>query len=189
MTISTDINTPERAQRNRRRAMIWVGGIAALLSIPAIAMQFTGEVQWTLSDFIFMGGLLSLIAFLFELAARATINNSYRIATGLALLASFLLVWINGAVGIIGNENNPLNEMFFGVIAVALIGAILARFKPKGMARAMLAAGIAQIIVTAVALYYGYIILPISALFFAIWLLSSRLYDKAGQDQASTVGI
>ena len=45
---------------------------------------------------------------------------------------------VDVAVGIIGSENNPLNLMFFGVILVALVGGIAARFRANGMARAMI---------------------------------------------------
>ena len=40
--------------RSPWRALIW-GGAAVALSIPAIAMQFTDEVQWGPFDFLVMG--------------------------------------------------------------------------------------------------------------------------------------
>ena len=74
-----------------------------------------------------------------ELAARKTGNTAYRSGVGLALLAAFLLVWVNGAVGIIGSEDNDANVVYYGVLAVGLIGALIARFEPQGMSRAMIA--------------------------------------------------
>ncbi|MDB5696794.1 MAG: hypothetical protein JWN21_2337, partial [Sphingomonas bacterium] len=41
--------------------IVW-GGVATLLLIPAIAMQFTAEVNWTASDFVVMGVLLASVA-------------------------------------------------------------------------------------------------------------------------------
>ncbi|HLO18980.1 MAG TPA: hypothetical protein VK192_00610, partial [Sphingomicrobium sp.] len=75
---------------------------------------------------------------------HSTGNASYRAGAAIALAAAFLLVWINLAVGIIGNENNPLNLMFFGVIGAALVASIIARFKAAGMARAMTIAAAIQ---------------------------------------------
>ena len=51
-----------------------------------------------------------------------------------AALGAFFLVWVNGAVGIIGNEENQANLLFFGVLAVAVVGSLIARFRAKGMA-------------------------------------------------------
>ncbi len=51
---------------------------------------------------------------------------AYRFAVGVALAAAFLLVWMNLAVGLIGSEDNPANLMYFGVLAVGFIGAIIA---------------------------------------------------------------
>ena len=70
----------------------------------------------------------------------------------LLLAAAFLLVWINGAVGIIGNEGNPANLMYGGVLAVGIIGAMIARFQPQGMARALFAMALAQLLVPVIAL-------------------------------------
>ena len=41
------------------RGMCWVGwgGAAVLLSLPLIARRFTGEVNWTGSDFLVMGAV------------------------------------------------------------------------------------------------------------------------------------
>jgi hypothetical protein len=70
----------------------------------------------------------------------------------LGLAAAFFLIWINGAVGIIGSESNPLNLMYLGVIGIAVVGALIARFRPEGMARALFATAIAQALVPMIAL-------------------------------------
>ena len=108
-----------------------------LLTIPLI-----NQWPWTLSDFIFMGALFAIVGGTFELALRASGNGSYRLGAAVAIVTAFLLVWVNLAVGIIGNEDNPLNLMFFGVIVAALVGAIAARFNADGMARADGATGL-----------------------------------------------
>jgi len=47
-----------------------------------------------------------------------------------------IIVWINGAVGITGSENNPANLLYGGVLVVGIIGAFyrvaVARSVPTG---------------------------------------------------------
>ena len=99
-----------------------------------------------------MGGLLFGVGLAYELLARKSENAAYRVAFGIGLVTAFLLVWVNGAVGIIGSENNPANLMYGGVLAVGLIGSLMARFKPRGMSRALIATALAQVVVPVVAL-------------------------------------
>ena len=79
-------------------------------------------------------------------------NTAYRSAVAVALGATVILVWLSLGVGIIGADGDPANRMYFGVLAVGIISAILARLRPDGMARALLAAAVAQAAVTAIAL-------------------------------------
>ena len=138
--------------RNKNISYIALATVLILL-IPMIAMQFTSEVNWTLFDFVFAGIFIFGAGCLFELARRKAAGNSaYKVAAGLALAAAFFLIWINGAVGIIGNESDPLNLMYLGVIGIAIIGALMARFHPQGMARTLCATAIAQAIVPMIAL-------------------------------------
>ena len=88
-----------------------------------------------------MGAVMAVPLAILELTLRATGSLAYRAAVVVALGAAFLLTWVNLAVGITGNENNPLNLMFFGVLAVGLVGAVVAGFKSGAMARAMAGAG------------------------------------------------
>jgi hypothetical protein len=180
----------------RRRSSLWrtVPWIIAafLLLLPFVAMQFTDEVVWDETDFAVIAAMLFGVCGAFELAARMTANTAYRAAVGIALVAAFLLIWINLAVGIIGSEDNLANLMYGGVLAVAMIGALIARFQPDGMARAMVATVLAQASVALIALIaeLGYPasppleILGVTAMFAALWLLSAWLFRKAARGQA-----
>ena len=94
-----------------------------LLLLPLLAMQFTNEVVWDLADFIVAGVLLFGTGLTYKLAAIKVGNIVYRSAVGLALTAAFILIWVNGAVGIIGSENNDANLMYGGVIGVFVLNA------------------------------------------------------------------
>ena len=85
---------------------------------------------------------------------RLMSNKAYRFAVGVALAAVFLLVWMNAAVGgILGDD--PANMMYFGVLLVGFIGAVIARLEPLGMSRALFATGFAMVLVPAIALLIG----------------------------------
>jgi hypothetical protein len=84
-----------------------------------------------------------------------TYHTTYRFAAAVALVAAILLIWLSLGVGIIGRDGDPANLMYFGVLAVGIIGALVARFRPRGMARALFTTALAQTSVAAVALVAG----------------------------------
>lgn len=67
-------------------------------------------------------------------------------------MAAFLLIWVNGAVGIIGDSGNYANLMYFGVLAIAAIAVLIARFRAPGMARTMFVTAAALVVVAGVSL-------------------------------------
>jgi len=134
---------------------------------------------------MFLAILLAGAGGAFELAARASHRNAYRLAAAIAVAAGLLNIWINLAVGIIGSEDNPANLMFGAVLAVALAGVILARFRPAGMARAMVATAAAQLAVFVAALLAGLGFTgPITVFFTGLWLTSAWLFARAVREQA-----
>jgi hypothetical protein len=164
------------------------GAAALILLTPLVAMQFTREVTWTGFDFAFMGIMLGGVGLVVEWAFRRSGSTAYRMAVCLVLAVIFFLIVINGAVGIIGSEGEVANLLFGGVILVAVIGAISARFRPPGMARAMVAAAVAQLAVPVIALAADLapraMVLapevPASTVVFAgLWLVAAWLFRKA----------
>ena len=88
-------------------------------------------------------------------AAWVRSTTAYRFGAGLALAAACLIVWLNLAAGLIGMEDDdPANLLYVGVLAIGCIGAITARFKPRGLARALFVTALAQAVVGAIALNY-----------------------------------
>jgi hypothetical protein len=170
----------------RWRTAVWAFA-AFLLLLPALAMQLTAEVNWDETDFIVWGTMLAIAAGTYELAARLSRNTAYRAAVGVAVVAGFVLVWINLAVGFIGNEDNPANLMYAGVLGIGAVGALLARFRPAGMARALVATAIAHASVGVIALVAvldtRMVVLLMNAFFSVVWLLSAALFRAAAQAQ------
>lgn len=74
----------------------------SLLLIPLIGMQFSNEVNWSLSDFLIMGVLLLLAGTGIEIARRKVQNVRKKwILIGVVVLV-FLLIWVELAVGLFG---------------------------------------------------------------------------------------
>jgi hypothetical protein len=71
-----------------------------LLLVPLVAMQFTREVAWTVSDFVVAGMLLSGTGLAYVFAARKLVSPRARLATGIVLATVLLVVWAELAVGI-----------------------------------------------------------------------------------------
>ena len=165
---------------NHWRIAGW-GFAASLLLLPFLAMRFTNEVEWTASDFVVAAVLLGSVGFAFELTVRKSGNLAFRLGAATAVIATFLTIWVNGAVGMIGSEGNLYNLLFGGVLLIALAGAITARFQAAGMARAMVLAAIAQAVVGAGGLSLDALGGILSVGFAAPWLLSSWLFRKAAR--------
>lgn len=88
--------------KNKRLKFI-LTAIAVLLLIPFLAMQFTEEVKWTLSDFLAAGILLLGTGLICEFALRKIKETKYRILACIIVILLFLVVWIELAVGIFGS--------------------------------------------------------------------------------------
>jgi hypothetical protein len=162
----------------------------SILLIPLVAMQFTSEVNWTLFDFIAMGVLLLGTSLAFEFFLSRTSSMKYRVAAGLAIGTCLLLTWMNLAVGIIGNENNPANLLYFAVPMILFLGAIYAEFEAKALARVLFMTAGALALIPIIALVvnrpsiatsdalFGVLAVLLLNTFFVVLLVGSGLLFK-----------
>lgn len=167
-------------------------GTVLILAIPLVAMQFTDEVKWGVTDFILMGALIFGTGVLFMLALRSSEHLAYRAAMILMIGAIFLMIWVNLAVGLIGSGPNVGNLMYAGVIAVIIIGIYLSKFKAAGMERAMFVTAFALIVLAAVALIMNIPdssvmeIIGVNVFFASPFIVSGLLFRYVAQQQATT---
>lgn len=180
----TDTHTDRGPVFRILRIAPWIGA-GGLLLLPAVAMRFTDQVQWTAFDFVAAAVMLAIPLAIFELAMRAKVSWAYRGGVAAALGGGFLTVWANGAVGILGNEDNPVNLIFPGLLAIGLIGAFLVNFRSRGMAAVMFALAILQLAIGVGAFIGGYQDAVFSGLFLAAWLISAALFRKAAGERAT----
>jgi hypothetical protein len=113
----------------------------------------------------------------------------FRTACGIAIAGALLLVWLSLGVGIIGKDGDPSNRMYLGVLCVGIVGSLLARFRPQGLARALFAAAFAQVVVTVIALAAGLgrpwsgplELVLLNGFFVALFIGSAWLFSRAAR--------
>jgi hypothetical protein len=71
--------------------------VIGLLAIPLIAMQFTTQVNWALSDFVIMGVMLFAVGLGLQWVFRKIKTRWF---WAVLILLTFLLVWGELALGI-----------------------------------------------------------------------------------------
>ncbi|HEX2794565.1 MAG TPA: hypothetical protein VHN58_09070 [Croceicoccus sp.] len=180
-----DTSSPRAPLLNGWRIAGW-GSLLALLLLPALAMQMTSAVNWTASDFVFAGILLAFVGIVVELAARFARPGAPRIGYILSGFTAFLTFWSNAAVGIIGDEDS-VNVFFFVMVVVALVAAMIVRFRPDAMCwiAASLAMGQYAVGVAALSLMPGHAVEWGILTFFALlWLMAAWCFHRAGSSRS-----
>lgn len=175
-----------QTKRPQLRLILW-GGAIALYLIPVVAKLTGGDAMlWTTGDFVFAAIGILVATAIVDLGIRKAPDFPYAVASAIAVGICFLTIWANGAVGIVGNEDNPANAAFFGVVlfaaVVAAFAAALANGRPDAMAKAMTACAFAQISAGVIVAVMGYLTPVFTPLMAVLWLLSAALFRKAGRD-------
>jgi hypothetical protein len=97
---------------------------------------------------------------------------------------------MTGAVGIIGSESNPGNLIYLAVVAIALLGSIVAFGRPAAMAWAMGFTAIVEVLAPVIAYAAladpaGDVLKPevftCAVVFAGMWVLSALLFRKAAR--------
>lgn len=171
--------------RSRLRLIGW-GAALALLALPALAMSAGADgVQWSASDFILFGVMLAMLGGGIELAVSRSAERSHQIGGTVMALTGFLTVWVNLAVGMIGDGANAFNLVFLGIVVAVAVAAVMVGGRPAALAKIALGAAAVQL-VTAVA---GLGVDRIGGLFsmaFALpWLLAAVLLRSNTQGEAA----
>lgn len=136
-----------------RRRSLWKSPAlmtALLLLIPLLGNCFVDGWNWPPGAFVVVGTLLFGIGLTYELVTRNVDSIAYRAAVGVALATAFVLFWGNFVQA--ADDVNPAAVMYLGVPILGIIGALIARFQPHGMARALFATALAQALVLSIAL-------------------------------------
>jgi hypothetical protein len=181
-----------------RRRSIWKGPAfitALILSIPLLRSLFVSGWDWDIRVFLLVGAVGTLL-FSIGLACQMVIRNLgttvYRVAVGVALVASFGLVWGNFVQA--ADDVNPAAMMYLSVPIVGIIASALARFRPDGMARALFVTALAQgLVLLVVLIVRNPGVTPWTAavlrgfggnsMFFVLFVASALLFRKAARGE------
>lgn len=173
-----------------RNYLRWLVVTAAVLAVPAVAMALNlgipdpdsgrGVVNWGPMDFALIGLLVLGAGLLFEYAGSRGASLADRAATGIAVVAGLVLVWVNLAVGMIGDEGNPANLLYLIVLVGAIAAATIARFQSRVASVAMFATAATHAVGATIALLAGLgPTLVADALFIGLWVASGMLFRRA----------
>ena len=165
---------------SRRRIAAWIGA-ALLMLLPLVA-----GAPWSPGDYVFAALLLFGSLGLYEIAVRAATDTTYRTGAGMAIVGAFLLLWVNAAVGITDSDADIL---YLVVVAMGIVGAVVARGRAAGMVRVMLTMAILHALVGAIALIAGIVpafnsafeILGLTALWVVLFGGSALLFREAAR--------
>jgi hypothetical protein len=115
----------------------------------------------------------------------------YLLAIGAAVATVLFLVLAIGALGIIGDGGRD-DRIYIAVLAVLVIGTVVARLRARGMSLVLLATAATQALVTVVALIAGVPeeasvldIVMVNAMFAALFCLSAWLFRRAAEQDAA----
>lgn len=176
-------STDKLHESNKMKILVYGALFSLLFCWPWIFVGGVGEGD--LVDTLALG-LIPTIIFTGIIAYRETktCSTAYRGGIVLALTTALLLVWMSGAVGIFGHSGDPRDLIFLGELAIGIIGALLARFQPQGMARTLIVMAIAQILAGVIGLMAGWgFTLILDGVFAALWLGSAWLFRRAAQEE------
>ena len=120
-------------------------------------------------------------------------STYYRLATAVALGTVLFLAFGISALGIIGPGGRP-DIMYAGAVAVGIVGALLARFRSRGMALALGATAVATMVVALIAIADGLHrtdgasvleIVGLSGMYAALFGLAAWLFRRAADEHSA----
>ena len=171
--------------------------ITAALLFPFIAVESADALGLSEDDAFFDRLpllLLALILIGIIIAVVLTWKNKsgIRSALGLALFTSFLIVWMNAAVGIIGSEENRINIIYYGLVIFSIIWVMFENYSVLGFARSMFASmivavllGVSVMIIAGIngVSFIGLIqIAALNGMFATLYGISALLFRRSAQN-------
>lgn len=122
-------------------------------------------------------------------------HTYYRLAVGVTLVTVLFLILAIGALGIIGAGGRP-DRIYVAVLGVLVLGTVIARLRPGGMAVTLAATALTQAVVSATALLAGLHqdpgapivdIVGLTAMYASLFGLAAWLFWRAANQPAVAV--
>lgn len=178
--------------KNTKRIIIW-----SFISVIIVAIRWiillTDQSQW--SEALGYSMILGIIGITYELWMwLKTQTKIYCLALLIGLGWMLFLGLANGAVGIIGSENNPANLMYWAVFAVRIIGSLISHLRSRGMRITLFMTAFVQLSIPVFAFFVwpaqaswgnaGVMwVFVINLIFALLFVVSALLFGRAGDQK------
>ena len=129
-------NTTHMSQLGKTMLRVALGALAVLI-VPLVAAQVVKGWNWDAGAFVFLYFLLFGTGMVYSVIASKMGAWSYKAGVGVALVAGFALAWSNMVH--VADSKNPVNLVYYSVLAMGGVGACLARLQAQGLARTLFA--------------------------------------------------
>jgi hypothetical protein len=168
--------------------------VGLVLLLPLMGNLLVDGFNWSPFDFVIFGGVLFAAAATFDVVSRIGTTLAYRAAVAIACVAGFLSFWVNGAVGVIGDDDAANLLLVVVPFCLALVGAAMSQLQPRGMSRTLFAMAAAQATIPVIALAwvpvdkYSPGVAPVMLLnlfWVAMWLTAGMLFRSASRQQGA----
>lgn len=176
---------------NFERSLRQAGKVTlGFLFIPLVAMLLQTGLQWSVFDFIVVGGLVFTAVMGYMLLRSWSNSPTHSLAAMLAVVTTFLVIWVNLAVGLIG-AGPHWGNWIYAIIPFVIVGGVLVGGRNvRGMTISMYAAAISFLVIGLIALIAGLQHLPessvreilgINGMFAVLYLVSALLFQFGDQ--------
>jgi hypothetical protein len=139
-------NTTHMPQLLKTMLRVALGALAVWM-VPLVASQFVEDWHWGVGGFVRVYVLFFATGMVIALIARRMGVWSYKAGVGLAIVTGFALAW--STMVQVADSGHPENLVYYSVLVVGIIGALLARLQARGLAYTLfaMAATLALIVV------------------------------------------
>ena len=145
-------------------------------------------MNWTLLDYLVASVLLASTGAGYWVATRTARSIWHHFGVIIAVCGGLLMMWVQLAVGLIGDGSHPANTMLLLVLPLGAAGALLSRFRAEGLRSCMVVVAGIQVMTGAVLLtllgpdQFSDIML-VTALFAGAWTTSAGFFHLAVRHQ------
>lgn len=129
-------NTTHMPQLLKTTLRVALAALAAL-TVPLVASRVVEGWNWPAGSFMFVYVLFFATGMAYALIARKMNAWAYKVGVGLALVTGFALGWSNMVH--VADSENPANLVYYSVLVVGGVGALLARLEARGLAYTLFA--------------------------------------------------
>ena len=129
-------NTTHMPQLLKTTLRVAVGALAALM-VPLVASRFVDGWHWNAGSFVFVYIVFFAVGMTYALIARKMGVWSYKVGVGVAMFSGLAFGW--STMVQVADSGHPENLAYHSVLVVGIVGALLSRLRPRGLAYTLFA--------------------------------------------------